>query len=365
MHIYIHVPFCAQICSYCDFCKTEVASPDDIDSYLDALDAELSNRKAELTRPAETLYIGGGTPTRLGIEATKRFIEILDHHIGRTDTCEFSYEADPCTTTRSQMEYLYSAGVNRLSIGAQSWSPTILKSMSRLHQPDDINALVHELKDIGFCNISVDLIVGWPNQTEHDIMASINELAQLDCQHVSTYMLMVEPDTPLSERIGSGATLPLQDEDAVSLYHQMRRALISDGFEQYEISNFAKSGFISRHNQAYWHHQNHLGFGPGAVGLNNHVRRHNTRDINRYVREPVSSASSETLSSTELRNEKVMLSLRTASGVGQQQLEHVDSTRLQNQIDAGHLVKHDDRVVLNPEFYMVSNHIISELFHPQ
>jgi len=362
MHIYIHVPFCAQICSYCDFCKTEVSSSTQIDDYLQALDAELTNRSSELRTPADTIYVGGGTPTRLGLHATERFITILDRHITRANECEFSYEADPCTTTRSQLEILFNAGVNRISIGAQSWSPAILKEMSRLHQPEDTDALVAELHDIGFPNISLDLIVGWPRQTEADIHTAITRVSTLGCQHVSTYMLMVEPSTPLSEQIKRGSTPALPDDKASALYHTLRSRLVSDGYQHYEISNFSKPEYSSRHNQGYWEHRDHAGFGPGAVGLTHGIRRHNTRDIAAYLLDPIESATHETLTAIDLRNEHLMLGLRTSSGVDSNLLKHVSPARLQHFIDAGYLIGDDTRLAVNPEHYMVSNNIISELF---
>ncbi len=362
MHIYIHIPYCAQLCSYCDFCKKTVDDPKEIDSYLYSLTNEMQERLSGACT-ADTLYIGGGTPSRLGFAQLSTLFSLLANHSPLVPGGEYTMEVDPCTLTAKQLELLASTSINRISIGAQSWNDQILEEMGRIHRVSDTEQLIADLKAAGFRNISIDLIVGWPNQTTDDIQQALTAIARLDIQHVSIYMLMLEQGTPLEADVNVGEVALPTDDLSATLYETIQQGLTDFGFRQYEISNFAKPGFESQHNLAYWSHHSHKGFGAGAASLEAETRIQNSKDIDEYVSDWREGRDIEHLSRKDVLNERLMMGLRTPEGIESTAVEHVSAVHIDMLIDKKLLISCDRRIRLPPSGYVISNSIIATLLH--
>jgi oxygen-independent coproporphyrinogen-3 oxidase len=305
---YIHVPFCAHHCGYCDFAVT--AGHDHlIDLYVEALACELATLGQP--RPVESLFIGGGTPTHLSPEQLKRLLEAVTRWLpllGRcrepsgTDTQliaegapqvspprqggpteEFSIEANPDSLTEEKVAVLAAFGVNRVSIGVQSFQPNSLAALDRRHAPEHIPRAVEGVrKHIPI--VSFDLIFGAPGSTLAGWVADLDAALAFDPQHISTYGLTYEKGTPLWKERHRGTLVPVPEDDELAMYEHAMDRLTASGFEHYEISNFAQQGFRCRHNERYWANEAYYGFGVGAARYVNGVRELNVRDTQLYIR---------------------------------------------------------------------------------
>src|SRR5262245_38216405 len=277
---YVHVPFCARRCGYCDF-AIAVGHDHQLDRYLDALTAEL----ASLGEPqrVETISLGGGTPTHPGARQLRRLLSDVTEWLPPLPGHEFSVEANPGTLDDEKVAVLADHGVNRVSLGAQSFQPRLLRVLERDHRPEDVPRAVETVRR-RVANVSLDLIFGVPGQTLAEWDDDLRRALEVGPDHVSTYGLTYEKGTPLWKRWQRGEVVPLAEETKLKMYAHAIDVLEGAGFEHYEISNFARPGRRSRHNQVYWANHAHFGFGMGAAQYVNGRRWMRTRHLGSYIR---------------------------------------------------------------------------------
>ncbi len=322
MNAYLHIPFCASICSYCDF--TSFAGQDSkVETYTKALIREIEG--STLTGPLQTVYFGGGTPSVLSAPQLEKILSALRAKAGFDPRIEISLEANPETVTLEKMTAYRRLGVNRVSFGAQASQEKILKRLGRGHSWDQVEKAFRAAREAGFTNLNLDLMFGLPGQSADDFNESLQKAAALKPDHLSVYALQVEEGTPLEKQVQTGLALPTEDEVADE-YEKAQSFLKAQGFEQYEVSNFAVSGKTCRHNWNIWRGQDYWGFGLSAVGTVQGVRHTHDENLTGYLetaagrKSPVLSL--ESLSPEVLEFEKIMLALRTSEGVRRQDLDH-------------------------------------------
>ncbi|MBB6729742.1 radical SAM family heme chaperone HemW [Cohnella zeiphila] len=281
--LYIHIPFCTNKCFYCDF-NSYVVEGQPVDAYLDALEREMERTVREL--PPETIrkvFVGGGTPTVLNPQQMKRFLEAVARHFPVAGDAEFTMEANPGTTDPAKLEAMRAGGVNRISFGAQSFDDKLLAAIGRIHEARDVVNSIAHARAAGFANLSIDLMFGLPRQTLEQLADSVEKALELDLPHYSLYSLKVEENT-LFHRLYERGELPLPEEDVeVAMFQHLREKLGGAGYRQYEISNFAKPGFESRHNSTYWHNEPYYGLGAGAHGYALGRRHLNVKGVQAYI----------------------------------------------------------------------------------
>jgi oxygen-independent coproporphyrinogen-3 oxidase len=312
---YVHVPFCAHHCGYCDFAV--VTGQDyQIDLYTDALAAELA--RLGRPQPVHTLFLGGGTPTHLSAGQLDRLLAEIARWLPLASDHEFTVEANPGTFTEDKIKVLAGHGVNRVSLGAQSFHPESLRVLERDHDPADVPRAV-ELVRKRVPQLSLDLIFGVPGQMLADWRDDLERALALGPDHVSTYGLTYEKGTPLWKRRQRGEVHALDEEAELALYVHAMDRLGEAGFEHYEISNFARPGCRSRHNQVYWANHAYFGFGVGAARYVSGRREVNTRDLHGYLRKVLAGEpatfQSECLPPEERARETIAVQLRRAEGV--------------------------------------------------
>ncbi len=315
--VYIHIPFCASKCYYCDFCSTSAAKKDKIDAYVKALINEITEfaGKYDGKFKVDTLYFGGGTPTLLSVENFYDILTAAGDLFELLPCAEITAEANPKTADLYKLCGMRELGINRLSIGMQSVHDAELKALGRIHKFKDFEGFYDDARRAGFDNISVDLMYGIPEQTMDSFEESVKRLVQLAPEHISSYCLKIEEGTKFYERRES---LVLPDEDIVcDMYENMGHILRSAGYNKYEISNFSKSNRESRHNTKYWSYDDYIGFGSGAHSFFEGRRFANSRDIDAYIATNGLGAreSEEIISTFEAENEYVMLGMRLSRGI--------------------------------------------------
>lgn len=282
--VYIHIPFCANKCHYCDF-TAYVVNGQPVDEYLSALEREMEMTVAE-TPPEtiDTIFIGGGTPTVLTPKQMERLLTAIRTYFPKwSEDYEFTIEANPGTTSRELLHVMREGGVNRLSFGAQTFHPGLLQKIGRIHGVQEIMESVETAREAGFANISLDLMFGLPEQTVRDVHETLKQAVSLEPQHFSCYSLKIEEGT-LFHFLYERNELPLPSEDEELAMYQLVRAFLAEhGYKQYEISNFARPGFASKHNQTYWRNEEYYGIGVGAHGYVNGVRHENLKGVREYI----------------------------------------------------------------------------------
>jgi putative oxygen-independent coproporphyrinogen III oxidase len=312
---YIHIPFCAHHCGYCDFAVT--AGQDHlIDLYLEALAAEMS--ALELPRPVRTLFLGGGTPSHLGERQLDRLFGELDRWLPRERRAEVSLEANPDSFDADKARQLAELGINRVSLGVQSFQPNLLRVLERQHEPAHVGPAVEAAKRfIG--RLSIDLIFGVPGQTLEQWAEDLRQAIALEPEHISTYGLTFEKGTRLWKMQQRDEVRSIGEESELAMYQLAMETLENSGFEQYEISSFARPGGRCIHNQVYWANEAFYGFGVGAAAYANGTRTLNVRNTQDYIRRVLSGEppvfQSETLSPEERARETLSVNLRRAEGV--------------------------------------------------
>ncbi len=318
--VYIHVPFCSQRCIYCDFYF--VTKRGGRSSFVSALCREIELYGRRFTgRRVDTVYVGGGTPSLLSVDAIGRMLDALGDFFDVSQVRETTLEMNPEDLSPDYLAGLRSLGINRASVGIQSYFSEDLRFMNRSHGPTEAEAAIPMLRQAGFDNFTADLIFGLPDQRSDYWQANLERLAEYDTPHVSTYGLTIEPATPLHKMVRRGLTVPAKDEVHAQCYERATATLCDAGYEHYEISSFALPGRRALHNQRYWQHLDYLGFGPSAHSfLRVPARRwSNVRSLRRYVsmleKDALPVDLEEVLASTDLANERVMLGLRTAEGI--------------------------------------------------
>lgn len=319
--IYVHVPFCHRKCTYCAFHSKPVAGGQrSVASYVDALLAEMEQRKAEQPHPIRTVYFGGGTPSILPLPELTRIVDGLRRCFDLSRLEEFTLEANPEDLTPGYLSALISLGFNRLSVGIQSLDDAQLRLIGRRHTAAQALDAIEHAYAAGFRNISVDFIYGLPHD---DFQFSIFNFQLIN--HLSAYALTVEPGTALALQVEQGRVVLPSDDEVVRQYHALRRQFEMAGFQQYEVSNFARPGCESLHNSRYWDRTPYLGLGPGAHSFDGRHRRWNLPDNQLYISTLTSNTSDtsdtrnyyaeETLTPADAHNELLMTALRTTRGL--------------------------------------------------
>jgi len=330
--LYVHVPYCRQRCSYCDFYfVTGDKSPAPFLAAVQQEIAHYAERYAERST-ADTIYIGGGTPSRLPLDDTFTLLDSLRTSFNVTDPLEVTFEVNPDDCTDDYLAGLRALGVDRLSLGVQSFFDDDLRWMNRAHTADQAVRAIEGIHKAGFRTFSADLIMGLPDQPEEYWQANVEKAVRLGVPHLSTYMLTVEEQTPLGNQVRRGLVTPATDDTFEARFRFTMDYLRAQGFEHYEISSFARPGHRAVHNHRYWDHVNYLGFGPSAhsfwwdTALRQHAaasagaeRWSNLRHLNRYNAllegHTLPVEERQRLSLDQLANEHLMLRLRTEEGV--------------------------------------------------
>lgn len=311
---YVHIPFCTQICYYCDFSKVFIKNQP-VDDYLQALIREFESYDIEQLR---TLYIGGGTPTSITAQQLDYLLTNLTKHLDLSVLEEFTIEANPGDLTDDKIEVLKKSAVNRVSLGVQTFNDKQLKRIGRSHNESQIYSTIDHLKTAGFDNISIDLIYALPGQTMEDVKKNVAKAIALDIPHLSLYSLILEHHTVFMNKMRRGKLNLPQEDLEVEMFEYIIAELEANGFEHYEISNFTKPGFESRHNLMYWDNAEYYGVGAGASGYLNGVRYRNRGPIQHYLKavsEGNARLSEEVLTKDEMMEEELFLGLRKKSGV--------------------------------------------------
>ena len=315
--LYLHVPFCRRKCAYCDFYSLADPADATLDAYLAAVEREL--RLATLPGPIQTVFLGGGTPTVLPAPLLSRLLLAIAGTVDMSAVTEFSVEANPGAVDAPRAAVLRAHGVNRLSLGVQSFQPATLRTLGRIHGPDEVHQAVQLFRRLGFANLSLDLIFAVPGQTLADWLADLDAALSLAPEHLSVYGLAIEPATPLGRRVRQGTLVPPADELYVEMLTAARRRLLAGGYEHYEISNYARPGFRCRHNVGYWRNLPYLGLGPAASSFVAGRRWTNVRDLDEYIarlsRGQSPAEEVEELAPEARARELAMLNLRMTDGI--------------------------------------------------
>ena len=373
--IYIHIPFCRSKCDYCDFYSL-AGREDQMDRYQKALLAHLKET-APLAQgyPVDSIYFGGGTPSYYGAKRIKELLAHLSKLFQVEKDAEITVECNPDSVDLKSLRILRKAGVNRLSMGMQSAQEEELRAIHRIHTPQQTNQAVEAARKAKFTNLSLDLIYGLPGQTTESWKATVEHALSLIPQHLSCYGLKVEEGTPLARRVAEGEVLPDDDQQA-DLYLWTVGRLERAGLPQYEISNFAKPGYESRHNLRYWLTRPYIGFGPGAHSDFGGRRYSFVRDLDAYIRGVLEGGdiidSSELIPQRERCGEYLMLRLRTVQGVDGREYRHTYfmdfaplEARLREFAAQGWAEEADGRWRLTPRGFLVSNQLIGDLLDRQ
>lgn len=281
--LYIHIPFCTNKCHYCDF-TSYVLKGQPVDDYLDGLEREMVQTIAALpTDRIDTVFVGGGTPTVLTPPQMERFLASVKKHFPIADDAEFTMEANPGTTDPDKLAAMFAGGVNRISFGVQSFNNELLERIGRIHNVDDVYRSLENARAAGFSNLSIDLMFGLPGQTLEALEDSVNKALALDLPHYSLYSLKVEENT-LFHKLYQRDELPLPPEDEeYNMFILLMDRLKAAGYGHYEISNFARPGFESRHNSTYWRNEPYYGLGAGAHGYAGRQRHVNVKGVQPYI----------------------------------------------------------------------------------
>ena len=356
--IYVHIPFCHSKCIYCDFFSTPNLT--DADLLIEALIKEYHRRAAELTDKVETLYLGGGTPSIIAPDRLARLCKALP----LDDVREFTIEANPEDVNQTSVRAWRDMGVNRVSMGIQSFDDTQLRAIGRRHSAEDARRAINCLLDGGISNISCDLIYGLPDQTIQSWERSLTELLSYRLPHISAYCLSYEPGTALYAKMTAGKIEPADDSVLDRMYKVLCKAAASAGYEHYEISNFALPGMRSRHNSSYWNETPYLGLGPGAHSFDGVVRRYNTIDLKTYVKTAdITVIDEET--GDQLFNDKLITALRTSDGLDVSTLPADRADYIikacSSFISNGSMTITDSRLRINEDFWLRADAILREL----
>ena len=305
--LYIHIPFCKKRCLYCDFFSTTLLARRK--EYVDALLREWEVRKSEINDPIRTVYFGGGTPSTLELEDIQRLIAAID----LSSVEEVTLEMNPGDANKAYLRALREIGINRLSIGIQSFQDDLLVKIGRRHDARKAITAVREAQEAGFDNISIDLMYALPTQTMEQWEADIKTALSLNVQHISCYGLMYEEGTVLTAMRDRGEVVPIDEETEIAMYDLLCERLKAAGFAHYEVSNFALPGRESKHNSSYWDGTPYIGIGAGAHSYAENIRSWNPSDLESYISGRY-EREKEILTEKDLYNESVMLGLRTAKG---------------------------------------------------
>jgi oxygen-independent coproporphyrinogen-3 oxidase len=325
--IYIHVPFCRQACSYCDFYF--VTKTDLMQDFTDALSKEIAFWFKEDVFPIgiSTIYFGGGTPSRLGKNHWIQIFEALKPFLESTTFIEITVEVNPDDVTEDYLLFLKSLGVNRLSMGVQTFDSNLLMFMNRAHTSEQAENAIQIIKKCNFNSYTVDLIYGNPGQSLDELAQDLQIFLSFDPPHISAYSLTIEPRTRLGKAFENGKLDPAEDDLVAEQMSFIQDKLEKAGYSRYEVSNYAKPGHESKHNSAYWKHETYLGFGPGAHsffwnGKDAAQRWQHPADLKKWIQNPIEKTELTELNFHDLVEERFLIGLRTKKGIEIQELEN-------------------------------------------
>jgi oxygen-independent coproporphyrinogen-3 oxidase len=368
--IYIHIPFCKKICSYCDFYR--IISPEDYSSFIEALLTEAEMRKNYLSDEAvSTIYFGGGTPSVLSLNEIRKILDRLSDLFVIDKNCEVTIELNPDDLNKTYLKGLKQLKINRISIGIQSWQDKDLILLNRRHNSAQAEKALEAAIDVGFENITVDLIYGIPGMSLSEWESNLDKTFSFGIQHLSAYHLTIEPGTVFGKMKEKGLLTEIEDEESISQFNILIEKAEKAGFIHYEISNFGKEGYFSRHNTNYWKQINYLGLGPSAHSFNNYSRQWNVKNVNNYIKSIKNHKpyfEGEELTVKTRFNEYIMTSLRTMWGID---LDFVETTFEKEGYDYiinmsgkfkeyGLMKQVNKNLVLTNQGKMISDNIISE-----
>jgi len=367
--LYFHIPFCKRICAYCDFYK--IADLGRIGPVIDAMHDELEREAGFLPHPRlRTIYFGGGTPSLLAPETVGALIEHATRRFDCTSLEECTVEANPDDLTPEYLDRLRRQGVDRLSIGVQSFDDGALKLMNRRHTARQAEEAVRAARQAGFDNLTIDLIFGIPGFGGSSLQRTLQRALDLGVRHISAYHLTIEPQTALGRMAARGAFRAVDETTSEAEYATVHRTLCEAGFEHYEVSNYAQPGFRARHNAAYWSGRPYLGIGPAAHSFDGSRRRRwASASVARYLAGG-DLYETELLSDDERYEERIMTGLRTAEGIdperigaefGTERLAHL-VRQAERWLATGDLVRRGGRIAIPPERFLVSDAVIEALF---
>lgn len=371
--IYIHIPFCKQKCSYCNFhFSTSLNFKDDM---LAAMKKEIFLRKDELqNKSLQSLYFGGGTPSVLSADEIKSLIDEVLKYFSFEKDIEITLEANPDDLDKNFLKGLSDSVVNRLSIGTQSFFEADLKLMNRAHTANEAEDSIKRAQDFGFENLSIDLIYGSPTSNLEIWKENLHKTIALEVPHISSYALTVEPKTALENWISKGKVMSPKEEEQNREFYYLSDFLKDHGFEHYEVSNFARPGFYSRHNSSYWKYKEYLGIGPSAHSYNGtDIRSWNVANNQQYIKKLNASLlakEEEILSREDQFNEMIMIGLRTTWGVDLRSLQEKFDDRIlehfqreiKQKLDEEILVIEDNHLKIPEKHWFMADGIASDLF---
>lgn len=369
--IYFHIPYCVSRCTYCDFyTQTDFRSKTKL---LKAMQEEINIRKAYLkNQPISTIYFGGGTPSTLTIEEIESLLHCIHQLFIVENDAEITLEANPDDLNVTYLKHLKEIGINRLSIGIQNFDDNKLLAINRRHTGLEAKKAVQTAKEIGVSNISIDLIFGLPGETIESWEEQLLQALDLEVPHFSIYGLTYEKGTRLWQQRKNGKVLEIGEEDSLEMYNFTRNVLKNAGYEHYEVSNFAKKGYHSRHNSNYWNETPYLGIGASAHSFDGNSRQWNIASINQYCHKIENKEifyELENLSFEDKINDRIMLSLRTAEGLNLSSFEQDFGINVKNNllkeskkhIENNLLIKQENRLKLSSQGLLIADRIISDL----
>lgn len=369
--VYLHIPFCEHICHYCDFNKFYIKNQP-VEDYLKAVEKEMEQSIARFgAEEIHTIFVGGGTPTSLTTNQLDHFLNSIHKHFGAymNIKTEFTFEANPSHLSKEKLLLLFEGGVNRLSFGVQVFDDELLEKIGRTHRAADVFQTIALAKEVGFQNINADLIYSLPGQTVEGFKETLKQAFSLDVQHFSGYSLQIEPKTVFYNLMRKGKLhLPTEDEE-VEMYTILMDKMALNGYTQYEISNFARPGFESKHNLTYWNNNEYFGIGAGAHSYVQGVRRANAAPLNQYIsliKETGFPYSEENvLTERERMEEEVFLGLRKTLGVSKEvfyqkfgrDINSIFGTEIQDQVEKGLLKESDESIKLTRKGMFLGNEV--------
>jgi len=374
---YIHIPYCVKRCGYCDFntyTPSELKITEGLaqisNSYIDLLLMEIKAAKVQVGQSANvpSIFFGGGTPSLMQPDDIGRVISTIKSEFILLPDAEITMECNPDTVTKESLAAFRAIGVNRVSFGMQSAVKHVLATLDRTHNPENLLQVTTWAKEVGFSEISVDLIYGTPGESLSDWQTSINAAITLPITHISAYALIVEEGTKLAAQIKRGEVAQVDDDLTAEKYLVADKAFTAAGFEWYELSNWAKSGSLSKHNLAYWLGDNWWGAGPGAHSHLNGKRFWNVKHPNLYKERVLANqspvADSEVLEELQIESERLMLSLRLPSGVDKQSLNELQLAELSSYVESGHLDQanwNQGRATLTLDGRLIADRILRQI----
>lgn len=370
--IYIHIPFCKQKCSYCDFhFSTNLHNKSNL---VKAINKELLLRKNEISQPLETIYFGGGTPSILSEIELESIFETIFKNYSTQNLKEVTLEANPDDLNQEKLKFLKSTPINRFSIGVQSFFEEDLQLMNRAHNAQEAERSIKLVQDFGFDNITIDLIYGSSTTTNDMWMKNLQQAINLNVPHISSYALTVEEKTILDHQIKKGITKPVDEDRQNEQFQLLVDTLTSNNFIQYEISNFGKENYFSLHNSNYWKGIHYMGIGPSAHSYNGKSRAWNIANNTKYIQAINQNnlpQEIEVLNEAEQFNEMIMIGLRTIYGID---VDRINSEFSQPILDLFYqeinqlikenlIIKQENKIILKPESKFFADGIASRLFY--